>query len=192
MNIIALDDAALLRLVAQGQSPALGVLYDRYARLVFSLALHIVGDHPTAEDVTQDVFTTIWEKASTYRVEQSKVTTWLTSITRNRSIDILRRRSTRPEKYSVPWAEVDPEYVAAHESAAELAERSLLQQQVRAAISSLPDDQRSALALAFFRGYSHTEIAGLLGEPLGTVKTRIRLGMQKLRQILIDERTGSA
>jgi DNA-directed RNA polymerase specialized sigma24 family protein len=103
----SLDDEALIGLLLQANTEALGVLYDRYSRLVFSLALHTVGDPATAEEITQDVFFRIWEKASTYRPEQAKVSTWLTSITRYRSIDILRQRGVRPEQNSTRLAVYD-------------------------------------------------------------------------------------
>lgn len=187
VNYSTLDDATLLRLISHARTEALSELYDRYSRLVFSLALNVVGDHPTAEEITQDVFTSVWEKAATYRVEQSKVSTWLSSITRYRSIDILRRRGSRPEQHSVSWADINPGSEPHTEDTQHLAELSLLQQRVRAAVASLPREQQEALALAYFKGYSHTEIAEALSEPLGTVKTRIRLGMQKLRQQLDEE-----
>src|SRR5688572_8663523 len=97
------DDERLMRLIAQQQEAALAQLYDRYNRLVFSLALAIVNDRATAEEVTLDVFMRVWQKAATYRVEQAKVSTWLTHITRNHSIDILRRRSVRPDQYALGW-----------------------------------------------------------------------------------------
>lgn len=187
MNYTTLDDAALIRLVARAQADALSELYDRYNRLVFSLALNMVGDQATAEEVTLDVFTRVWEKAETYRADQAKVSTWLTSITRYRSIDILRRQSTRPEQHSVNWAEVSPEAMPSVNSPEEATELALQQERVRAAIAELPPDQKQALALAYFKGYSHSEIAQALDQPLGTVKTRIRLAMQKLRGMLHDE-----
>jgi RNA polymerase sigma-70 factor, ECF subfamily len=182
-----LTDIALLRLIARAHAPALGELYDRYGRLVFSLALNVVGDQPTAEEITQDVFTSVWEKAATYRPEQSKVSTWLSSITRYRAIDILRRRDVRPDHHSVSWGEAAVEELVDTASTSDLAETAMNRQSVRAAIAALPPEQQRALALAYFRGFSHSEIATLLNEPLGTVKTRIRLAMIKLRTLLQEE-----
>jgi RNA polymerase sigma-70 factor (ECF subfamily) len=182
-----LDDETLIRLVAHAQADALSALYDRYNRLVFSLALNVVGDYETAEEITLDVFTRVWERARTYRAEQAKVSTWLTSITRYRAIDELRRRGARPEQHSLEWAEVAPDampHVNGPETAAELA---LQRQRVRAALAELPEEQQQVLALAYFKGYTHREIAEELEQPLGTVKTRIRLAMQKLRETLQDE-----
>ena len=106
MDYAKLDDATLIRLVAHHREEALSELYDRYNRLVFSLALHVLGDRATAEEVTLDVFTRIWEKAESYDAGQAKVSTWLSSIARNRSIDLLRRRNARPEGHSVGLAEL--------------------------------------------------------------------------------------
>ncbi len=180
-----LSDDALLRLIARSRHEALSELYDRYSRLVFSLALNAVGDYAVAEEITQDVFVRVWEKAYTYRVEQAKVTTWLTSITRYRAIDIIRRRQVRPEQNSVQWEDLTPNQTPAASSDPEAqAELALEKHRLLTAISALPNEQRQALALAFFQGLSHREIAEQLGEPLGTVKTRIRLAMHKLREAL--------
>jgi len=182
-----LDDATLVRLAARDHQDALGELYDRYNRLVFSLALNVVGDRATAEEITLDVFTRVWEKAETYRSDQAKVSTWLTSITRYRSIDVLRRRGSRPEQHSLDWAEVSPDHIPGVENPEEATVIALQRQRVRAAVATLPPDQKQALALAYFKGYTHREISEILDQPLGTVKTRIRLAMQKLRDMLMDE-----
>ena len=181
------EDEALIRDIANGQSAALGVLYDRYGRLVFSLAYRILNDGAAAEEVTQEVFLQIWTKAGTYQSGLGKVSTWLTSVTRHRAIDDLRRKRIRPEGHRVEWDPsedgdvpqlVDPLNVSAQ------VELSIQNRAIRQAISQLPKDQQQALALAYFYGLSHQEIAETTGEPLGTIKTRIRLGMQKLRQTL--------
>jgi RNA polymerase sigma-70 factor (ECF subfamily) len=182
-----LDDETLLQNIAGGHSAALGVLYDRYGRLVFSLAFHTVNDAGVAEEITQEVFLQVWNKATSYHAELGKVSTWLTSITRHRAIDSLRRRSVRPEGKSSSletfeedegacW--VDPLNVEAQ------TELTLQNHAVRQAVAQLPKEQQRALALAYFQGLSHQEIAEQTGEPLGTIKTRIRLAMQKLRQAL--------
>ena len=188
MDYSTLNDEVLIRLVARAYEDALGELYDRYHRLVFSLALNLVGDHAAAEEITLDVFMRLWEKADTYRPEQAKVSTWLTSITRYRSIDILRRRGSRAEQHSVGWAEVSFEAVPRVNGPEESVELALQRQRVRAAIAELPPEQQQAVALAYFKGYRHREIAEALDQPLGTVKTRIRLAMQKLRNLLQEER----
>ena len=178
-------DSALLDQIARRQEHALGELYDRYGRLVFSLALNIVGDQATAEEITQDVFYRVWTKAETYRVEQAKVSTWLTSITRHRAIDVLRYRNVRPDASSLAWADAPPNLAPANESRLEeVAELNFERRRIRQAVAELPAEQRLVLALAYFHGLTQREIAAQLDQPLGTVKTRIRLGMQKLRQAL--------
>ena len=187
-ELTALGDDALVRLIALRRSDALSALYDRYNRLVFSLALHVVGDRETAEEITQDVFYRVWENAATYRADQAKLTTWMTSITRNRAIDILRKRQVRPERDSLDWEDAGLDgNPAQSENPEELTDLALQQQRVRLAISALPADQRQVLSLAYFQGLSHSQIAEKLDQPLGTVKTRIRLAMQRLREVLQDE-----
>lgn len=186
MDYAALDDDGLIRLIARADAGALAAFYDRYSRLVFGLALNVVGDPATAEEVAQDVFMRVWERAGQYRVEQARVSTWLTSIARHRAIDVLRRRGARAESHSVAWDDLTP---SAQPSAAgpEVETGLALQRdRVRAALAALPEDQKQVLALAYFKGYTQSEIASALGQPLGTVKTRIRRGMLKLRQVLDD------
>lgn len=188
MDYSSLNDETLIRLIVHQRAEALSALYDRYSRLVYSLALNSVGDQATAEEITQDVFFRVWEKAGTYRLEQAKVSTWLTSITRYRAIDILRRRGSRPEQAWSGWDESFIHQQPSHEDGPEeIAELALDQQRVRLAIATLPADQQKALALAYFQGLTHAEISARLGEPLGTIKTRIRLAMQKLRKVLQQE-----
>jgi RNA polymerase sigma-70 factor (ECF subfamily) len=183
----ALDDETLVRLIGHAQADALNTLYDRYNRLVYSLALNIVGDRHTAEEITLDVFARIWDRARTYRADQAKVSTWMTSITRYRAIDELRRREARPEQRSIEWDEVSPSAVPVLNGPEATAEAAFRHQRVRAAVAELPEEQQRVLALAYFKGYTHREIADALNQPLGTVKTRIRLAMQKLRELLREE-----
>jgi RNA polymerase sigma-70 factor (ECF subfamily) len=183
------DDAALLRLISRAHEEALGVLYDRYHRLVYSMALNATNDEGMAEEITQDVFMRIWNKADTYHPEQGKFVTWMTSITRYRSIDLLRRQAIRPEGNRQSWVEEQNAEPAAAMNVEAEVEVSQRRQKLVQAVNLLPPDQRRALAYAFFQGYTHSEIAQVLNEPLGTVKTRIRLAMQKLRQILQEEQS---
>jgi RNA polymerase sigma-70 factor (ECF subfamily) len=159
MDYRPLDDATLIRLIARADADALSELYDRYSRLVFSLALHTVGDPGGAEEITLDVFSRVWAKARTYQPEQARVSTWLTSIARYRAIDELRRRGVRPERQALDWSELAPEDEPAVDG---------------------PEP-------AFLQGYTHPEIAAALNQPLGTVKTRIRAALHKLRDLLPDE-----
>jgi RNA polymerase sigma-70 factor (ECF subfamily) len=181
-----IDDQGLIRGIAASDEAALAAFYDRYGRLVFSLALRILEDVSLAEEITQEVFLTLWNKADTYHPEEGKVITWLGSLARHRAIDLLRRQKVRPEGHRTDWSEdsfptlkEDPQF-----------EEDLVTEQrreaVRRAVGSLPSEQRQVLALAYFSGMSHQDIAIELGQPLGTVKTRLRLAMQKLRQMLHD------
>lgn len=184
MRIPAADDGTLMTLIAQAQSEALSELYDRYHRLVFSVALAIVGDHATAEEITLDVFVLSWKQAGSYRPERGKVSTWLTAITRYHAIDILRRRAVRPEANSLPWDHLPPQPADNVHAIEDQVETSLQRSRIEAAIAELPPEQQEALALAYFGGYTHQQISERLNQSLGTVKTRIRLAMQKLRKLL--------
>ena len=176
-----LDDSTLLQQIAAADSTALGLLYDRYGRLIYSISFQIVNDAILAEEVTQDVFVQVWKKASTYDSTQGKVTTWLISIARNRTIDQLRRRKIRPESRSVAWDDCCEDNadssIPIELGVIDTERRTVL----LTALSALPTDQREALSLAYFNGMTQQEIADTLHQPLGTIKTRIRLALQKLR-----------
>jgi len=189
MDLRTIDDESLLRRIVQARPEALSELYDRYARLVFSVAHNATGDSASAEEITQDVFVRAWERAGQYRPDLGTVRTWLASIARHRSIDHLRRLGARVEGQSVSWDEIEdgPGIEVPSGSTQQEAELSMLRAEVRAAVGQLPEEQKQALALAYFRGYTQGEIATALGLPLGTVKTRIRLAMDKLRAALQDQ-----
>jgi len=177
-----------MRLVAQAHTDAFTELYERYNRLVFSVALAIVGDKETAAEVTLDVFVRLWQRAGTYRPEQARVSTWLTAITRHHAIDILRRERSQPEANETNWDRLLlPSSATNHELEEDVA-LSLQRERVRSALAQLPEEQQQVLLLAYFKGYSQQQIAEALKQPLGTIKTRIRLAMQKLRQTLQEER----
>jgi len=181
------DDAALIALIAQAQTNAFNRLYDRYNRLVFSIAIAILGDHAVAEEVTLDVFVQVWQKAGTYRADLGKVRTWLIAITRHHAIDILRWRRAHPDSNGLGWDETTLQDGFVTRDAEEYAELSFQRERIQKALAQLPEDQRDVLKLAYFNGYTHAQIAEALTQPLGTIKTRIRLGMQKLRQLLLEE-----
>lgn len=181
------DDTALMSLIARSQEGALTQLYDRYSRLVFSLAFAIVHDQAIAEEITLDVFMRVWQKAALYRPERSKVTTWLTHITRNHAIDVLRRRMSKPENNIVDWEDKIQMPASPNQNPAVSTEESMQRRRIRSALAVLPPDQRQVLFMAYFEGYTQTQIAEAIRLPLGTVKTRIRLAMQKLRDLLKDE-----
>jgi RNA polymerase sigma-70 factor (ECF subfamily) len=184
-DLANLDDGQLVRLIANGSSLALEEIYDRYSRLIFSLALHMLGNRSTAEEVTLDVFTKLWEKAASYQPRRASVRTWLTSIARYRSIDELRRLDVRPEGHSTGWEEIPADPVSSSDPEAE-AELRLARAHVWDALTSIPREQRQVIYLAYFTGQTQREIAAQLDIPLGTVKTRLRLGMEKLRTLLGD------
>ena len=174
-------DEDLLHRITEGDSEAVRLLYGRYGRLVYGLAMSVTGDASAAEEICQDVFLRVWEKAGTYRADKGKVVTWLARIARNRAIDALRSLKLReadpapdPEERGAPVA--DPS-----SDPAEQLWQNVRDAAVREAVASLPPEQRRVLTLAFFRGLTHRQIAELIGEPLGTVKTRIRDAMLKLR-----------
>jgi RNA polymerase sigma-70 factor, ECF subfamily len=184
VNLSLLDDGILLNLIIHAQDDALSELYDRYGSLVYSVAMNALADQALAEEITQDVFVRVWERAGTYRNEQGSVATWLASIARNRAIDIFRHNRSRHMNLNTSWEaaeNLDSPASQNVEAEVDLAQRI---QHVRWAVAQLPEEQRSALSLAYFQGLTHPEIAQRLGEPLGTVKTRIRLGMEKLRVLL--------
>jgi RNA polymerase sigma-70 factor, ECF subfamily len=185
------DDAARLADVAAGDAGALGVLYDRHIRAVYSIALRVLRDESEAEEVVQDVFAQVWRQASRYDRTRGTVAAWLMTIARTRAIDRLRARRARPDSAAAsldmstePLApSIDPGIVIDAERDA---------QRVRLALDTLPLVQRLALELAYFEGLTQSEIAERLEEPLGTVKTRIRLGLLKLRDALMGSPAGGA
>jgi RNA polymerase sigma-70 factor, ECF subfamily len=187
LEFLPYDDESLIEQVAQLREDALSQLYDRYSDLVFSIALAIVDDRSTAEEITLDVFMRVWQKAASYRADQAKVRTWLSHIARHHAIDILRRRSIRLDHYALSWDGIPPSDTVTTQDPQELTELSLGRERVRKAIAQLPQDQKDALALAYYGGFTQVEIAEALQQPLGTIKTRLRLAMQKLRHLLQEE-----
>lgn len=181
------DDIYLIKLIVQAQSEALDELYDRYNRLVFSVAFAIVGDRSVAEEITLDVFVQVWKHAATYQPDRAKVSTWLIAITRHHAIDILRWQKSRPETDSLNWDGISLRDGPLVHNLEEHLELTIQRQRVREALDQLPQDQRETLVLAYFKGRTQSEISEALQQPLGTIKTRIRLGMQKLRKLLEED-----
>jgi RNA polymerase sigma-70 factor, ECF subfamily len=186
-DYVKYDDEQLIHLIAQLQEEALTQLYERYSRMIFSLVLAIVNDQATAEEITLDVFLRVWQKAGSYRAEQAKVSTWLTHIARHHAIDVLRRRAARPDQYAVQLNDSAFNSDLSKQNPQEFAELSLRRERVHRALAKLPMDQKEALILAYFGGYTQHQIAEKLKQPLGTVKTRLRLALKKLRDFLHDE-----
>ncbi len=172
------DDALMLAL-AQRDLTALASLYDRYGRVAYALAYRILGEPEGAEDVVHDAFISAWRGAATYRTDRGNVRGWLLSIVHHRSVDVLRRKTSfRPAPLEA--AEQRP---AEDDTAAE-GIRNVEHASVRAALEALPPAQRRTVELAYFGGYTHVELAELMGVPLGTVKGRMRIALQKLRHAL--------
>ena len=175
-------DHAALAGMARGEDEALSELYDRHAGPIYSLALRILGDGAEAEDVVQEVFTQAWCQASCYNPARGAVGAWLLMLARSRAIDRLRARRARPgvilnDRAAGQVADAGPLADAQVVSSEQVS-------RVRAALDALPLLQRAAIELAFFEGLTHAEIAARLEQPLGTVKTRLRLAMLKLREAL--------
>lgn len=184
---LAQSDEELIDLLAHGELEALEVLYTRYARPVFSLALRILGDEGEAEEVTQDVFERAWRYAPSFDHSRGRFATWLLSMAHHVSIDALRRRHRRPQALGGEAGSLALQLVADKRVDVVGATLDHVEGlQIRNALHTLPDAQRRAIELAYFGGLSHLEIAAALGDPLGTVKARIRRGMERLRGALED------
>ena len=167
--------------MAAGDTDGLTALYDRHGRLVYSLALRVLRDSGDAEDVTQEVFVQAWRQAERFDDTRGSVTAWLLMVARARAIDLLRRRRVRPQPADEPVASEPSDRGPGQDLQLEWAERA---DAVRSALQSLPLVQRLAIELAFFEGLTHNEIAEQLEIPLGTVKTRVRQGLLRLRDML--------
>ena len=164
--------ASLIRRLTRGDHQALGEFYDLYAGLVNGLAVRILRDRAEAEDTVQEVFVQVWQQAARFDPSRGTPQAWLCTMARTRALDRLRKRASRRE---------EPELTDSGSTAAPRTEEALA---VRAALDALPSDQRKALELAYYEGLTQSEIAERLAEPLGTVKTRIRTAMIRLRGVL--------
>ena len=168
------DDATLLLLVQQGDEQAMASLFDRYSKLVYSVALRVLRDPSSAEDVLQEIFMQIWRNPDGFVPTRGTLGGWLSVVARNRSIDALRRKR--------PTEQVDEMQLPSACNLAAEAEREGMMEKARSVIQKLPLEQRKTLEMAFFDGLTHSEIAELTGDPLGTVKTRIRSALLTLRK----------
>lgn len=168
------DDAELLTRVQHGDERAMAVLFDRYSKIVYSVALRVLRDTASAEDVMQEIFMQIWRNPNSFVAAKGSLGGWLAVVSRNRSIDTLRRKR--------PSEQVEEMNLASSTNLADEAERSILMERARSAVRLLPVEQRKTLEMAFFDGLTHSEIAEMTGDPLGTVKTRIRSGLLTLRK----------
>lgn len=174
----------LIHKMSEGDQAALAELYDQSNRLVFGLAFKIVNDRGAAEEITLDTYHQVWRQAQNFDPERGKPSSWILTIARNRAIDRLRSTMLTKQRQT-PLEDVTPFLVVdgSPEDSASINERQKL---VRAALSQLKPDQRELIEIAFFAGQTHQEISDKLNLPLGTVKTRIRTGMLKLRELLVE------
>jgi RNA polymerase sigma-70 factor (ECF subfamily) len=177
------EDAALIRRMVDADETALGALYDRWVRSLYSLVLHLLRDPDEAEDVVEETFWQAWRKADSYEPSRGAVSTWLLTIGRRKALDRLRARKRNRED-SIESESVFADLPSPSPDPESQAEGSDLREHVRAALRELPNEQREVLELGYFSGLSQAEIAEKTGQPLGTVKTRMRLAMQKLREPL--------
>lgn len=185
------SDDLLVQRVVEGDLRAFELLYDRYARPVFSLAFRMLGDPGEAEELLQETFVRLWQQAGRYDARRGSFGSWLMSIAHNLAVDALRQRSRRPQRADfVDLATLPLQDIDERATALEAAEVSELRDRVRRALAQLPEPQRQAIELAYFAGLTHSEIAAVLGEPIGTIKTRLRLAMQKLQVLLRDHPSG--
>jgi RNA polymerase sigma-70 factor, ECF subfamily len=168
------EDTALLSRVGQGDESAMETVFRRYSGTVYSVALRILHDSGQAEDVMQEIFLQLWRKPAAFVQVRGALGAWLVVVTRNRAIDLLRRRK--------PTDSVDDVVLASPINVADDAERNAMMEKVRGVLANLPQEQRKSLELAYFEGLTHTEIASRTGDPLGTVKTRIRQALITLRK----------
>ncbi|MBV8942557.1 MAG: sigma-70 family RNA polymerase sigma factor [Solirubrobacterales bacterium] len=183
-DLRALGDEDLMELAGGGDARAFEVVFDRHAGVAFSLAYRICGSRTRAEEVVQEAFLSLWRGGARYDRARGSVRSWVLSTTRNRAIDTLRRElaSTSRDVYDERFAEQLPSPLETVQEA----ERRDDVRRVRSALGELPQDQRRVIELAYFGGFSHTQIADMLGLPAGTVKGRMRLGLSKLRLLLGD------
>jgi RNA polymerase sigma-70 factor, ECF subfamily len=175
-----LSDEALLALASRGDETALGELYDRYGRVAYGLALRILRDRALAEDAVQEAFLAVWRSSGSFLAAQGKPSTWILTLVHRRAVDIVRREERRRGE---PLDEVvQPAGEATDEEAWLRAQRQVVQEALR----KLPPDQREAIELAYYGGFTQSELAERLGQPLGTIKSRMFTGLKRLRELLAE------
>jgi RNA polymerase sigma-70 factor (ECF subfamily) len=180
-DLAHLSDEALVALVARGEESALAALYDRFGRVAYGLSLRILRDRALAEDAVQEAFLGIWRGADRFVAERAKASSWILTLVHRRAVDLVRRE----ERRRAEPIEAAPEPTSG--SADEEAWLRLQRERVQAALRRLPDQQREALELAYFGGFTQSELADRLGEPLGTIKSRMFSGLSRLRELLGEE-----
>ena len=183
-DIRNLADEEAMQLVQEGNPRAFELIYDRHGGAAFSLAYRMVGIRVTAEDITQEAFLSIWRSRLRYDQARGSVRTWVLGIVHNRAIDALRR-SVVHDRRRETMEGIEERHEARERTDVEAARREEARS-IRTALDTLPDDQRRTIELAYFAGFSHSQIADLLNEPIGTVKGRMRLGLEKMRRQLSE------
>jgi RNA polymerase sigma factor (sigma-70 family) len=179
-DLAHLSDEALVALTARAEQSALAELYDRYGRPAYGLALRVLRDESLAEDAVQDAFLTVWNSAQRFVPERGKASTWILTLVHRRAVDVVRREQRR---------RADSLDAAQEPAAGEVDEEAWLRLQrerVQAALRRLPDPQREALELAYYGGFTQSELADRLGQPIGTIKSRMFNGLARLRELLGD------
>ncbi len=180
-----LSDEAVVALVARSDEYALAELYDRFGRVAYGVALRILRDEKLAEDAVQEGFLTAWRNADRFMPERAKASTWLLTLVHRRAVDLVRRENRRRAEPLVEGAEAPPSG-----SAEEDAWLRFERERVQAALRRLPDQQREALELAYYGGFSQSELAERLGQPIGTIKSRMFTGLARLRELLAEPGPG--
>lgn len=175
------QDGEMAAQLQRGEAVGVEALYDKYGRLAYGLAYRILNDRTAAEDVVQEAFLGLWRNARSFDTSRGNVRGWLLSIVRNRAIDRLRGTTRMRKESQIETVEGLVQVPDAWETVS----THLEQRQIREGFAQLPDAQRRTLELAYFRGYTHVEIAGQMGVPLGTVKGRMRMGLEKMRSFLV-------
>jgi RNA polymerase sigma-70 factor (ECF subfamily) len=181
-----LSDEALVALVARGDDPALAELYDRVGRIAYGLAYRVLRDERLAEDAVQEGFLAVWRTAAGYVADRAKARTWILTLVHRRAVDLVRREERRRAE---PLDEGERDSVGATGSAEDEAWLHFERERVQDALRRLPDAQREAIELAYYGGYSQSELAEKLGQPLGTIKSRMFAGLARLRELLDDGAT---
>jgi RNA polymerase sigma factor (sigma-70 family) len=181
-HLAHLSDEALVALVARADESALAELYDRCGRMAYGLAFRIVRDDRLAEDAVQEAFMSVWRTAAAFRAERAKASTWILTLVHRRAVDLVRREERRRAD---PLDDASRE-AATNVSAEDSAWLGFERERVQTALRELPDNQREALELAYYGGYSQSELAERLGVPLGTIKSRMFAGLTRMRELLDD------
>jgi RNA polymerase sigma-70 factor (ECF subfamily) len=185
-----LSDEALIALVARGDDTALAELYDRVGRVAYGIAFRILRDERLAEDAVQEGFLAVWRSAATFRAERAKASTWVVTLVHRRAVDIVRREERRRAEPLEPVGGQDtPDPAGSAEDEAWL---GFERERVLSALAALPDAQRESLELAYYGGYSQSELAEMLGVPIGTIKSRMFAGLARLRELLEETETENA